>query len=114
MLSMDTIQNRTINEYNTYQNTTQTSVTQFINQPNLLLIIKPGYIDNPKKIQNTRFLYMNMNGIRSYNEEKIQYFIEACNLYRVDYFMSTKMNIKWITLTTDKIKNKLKKVGREL
>ena len=70
--------------------------------------MKLGYIDNPKKIENTRFLYMNVNGMRSCNEEKIPYFVEACNLYRVECFILTKMNIKQITLIIDKIKSKLK------
>ena len=94
MPNMTTLQNRIINQQNTYQNAIQMSITQFINQPNLLLIMKLGYIDNPKKIENIRFLHMNVNGIRSSNKEKTQYFVEVCNLHRVNYFILTKMNAK--------------------
>ena len=76
--------------------------------------MKSEYIDNLKKIENIRFLQLNVNRIRSCNEKKIQYFIEVCNLHRVDCFILTEMNIKWTILITDKIKNKLKNLGREL
>ena len=71
MPSINTIQNRIINEQNIHQTITQMSIIQFINQPNLLRIMKPEHIDNPKKIENTRFLYTNMNRMRSCNKEKI-------------------------------------------
>ena len=114
MPSINTIQNRTISKQNTYQTITQMSIFQFINQLNLLLIMKSEYIDNLKKIENIRLLQLNVNRIRSFNEKKIQYFIEVCNLHRVDCFILTEMNIKWTILITDKIKNKLKNLGREL
>ena len=114
MPSINTIQNRTISKQNTYQTITQMSIFQFINQLNLLLIMKSEYIDNLKKIENIRFLQLNVNRIRSCNEKKIQYFIEVCNLHRVDCFILTEMNIKWTISITDKIKNKLKNLGREL
>ena len=57
---------------------------------------------------------MNVNEIRSNNEEKINYFIEACMRYNIDCFLLTEMNTKWTTSTTDKIRTKLYLLGREL
>ena len=57
---------------------------------------------------------INVNGMRSNNKEKIQYFIEAYNWYQIDCFLIIEMNTKWNTTTIDKIKRKLVKLGREL
>ena len=57
---------------------------------------------------------MNINGMRSNNKEKINYFIEACMRYNIDCFLLIEMNTKWTISTTDKIRTKLHLLGREL
>lgn len=94
------------------RNTTQLNMNQFIEKD--YTIRNPGYIDAMKSNFNIRIMNLNVKGLSPSNNEKIDRFIESIEKYQVDIMQINEVNVKWIPANLDKMKSKLKTLGREI
>ena len=65
-----------------------------------------------KKIKNTRILSINPNSFRLENEEKIHQIKQYCNQYQIEIVLLCKTNMKWIIYSKERMKQKLKELGK--
>lgn len=95
-----------------YQNTQQ-SMRMYIDQ-NDRTIKHKGYIDTIKAPFNTRILSINTCGFALSNDDKVEMMIEKCKELGIDVLLLNETNTKWSHRNQDKIKRRLKELGREI
>lgn len=95
-----------------YQNTQQ-SMRMYIDQHDRTIKHK-GYIDTIKAPFNTRILSINTCGFAPSNDDKVEMMIEKCKELRIDVLLLNETNTKWSHRNQDKIKRRLKELGREI
>ena len=65
--------------------------------------LNQGYIDENKRLENTRILALNPNGLNPWDEQKMNMFVQSCTKNQIDIALLNEMNVKWTPAILDKI-----------
>ena len=66
------------------------------------------FLDENKKIENTRLMSINTNGFNTENEEKTYQMIKYCLKWQIDIILMSETNVKWMSRTKEITQFKLK------
>ena len=72
----------------------QIILRSFITHREKTPILNPGYLDEVKRNDNTRILFMNLHSLRPSNDDKINMLIHECQKRTIDAMILSKTNIK--------------------
>ena len=93
-------------------NSHQIQITQFINRSRP--IIHRGYIDRTKRLENSRILSLNPNGINPWDNVTMHMLKQAFDEHQIDIALLNETNLKCTPKNLDRIENNLKMKYREV